>query len=76
MSPTCTGALSMRLIKDWLLVIRSAFALVILPFVVLVGAVGLVAIIGFSALALGVSTSVQDCHKSPSSKCVAKKPTK
>src|SRR4051794_39766299 len=51
MSPTCTGALSMRLIKDWWLVIRSAFALVILPFVVLVGAVGLVAIIGFSALA-------------------------
>jgi hypothetical protein len=66
----------MRLMKDWWLLIRSAFALVILPFVVLVGAVGLVAILAFSALALGVSASAQDCHKIPSAKCVTKKPTK
>jgi len=66
----------MRLIKEWWLVIRSAFAFAILPFVVLLGAVGLVAIIAFSALALGVSASAPDCHKIPSAKCVAKKPTK
>ena len=66
----------MRLINEWSLVIRSAFNLVILPFVLLVGAVGLVAIIAFSALALGVSASAQDCHKISTAKCVAKKPTK
>ena len=66
----------MGVINEWWLVIRSAFDLVILPFVVLVGAVGLVAIIAFSALALGVSASAPDCHKIPSAKCGAKKPTK
>ena len=65
----------MRLIHEWWLVIRSAFDLVILPFVMLLGAVGLVAIIAFSAL-LGVSASAQDCHKIPSAKCVAKQLTK
>jgi hypothetical protein len=64
----------MRLIEEWWLVIRSAFAFAIFPFVVLVGAVGLVAILAFSALALGVSASAPDCHKIPSVKCVAKKP--
>jgi hypothetical protein len=61
----------MRLIKEWWLVIRSAFAFAILPLVMLVGAVGLVAIIAFSALALGVSASAPDCHKIPGAKCVA-----
>jgi hypothetical protein len=51
----------MRLIKGCWLVTRSAFALVILPFVVVVGAAGLVAIIAFSAL--GVSASAEDCRK-------------